>query len=403
MGGAQMYLRNKCLYMKEQGWEVDLVSAQKGRIYISELKQYSWFIPEIGFDYYLFDSPKRERIINEICARLFSQKYEDIVIESTCIPECTWGEVVSERIRARHLCFILQEYNEVTSIVKQNFLQFKYNRHELAGIIEQSLFNLFSSFSPIPLEKSYSLPAHCNNVVEDKENIDFDFIDYHKYDYTVGCVSRIDKPFIHPALNDFIVYARQHQDKKYLLLIVGGAEEGTAYEKNIRKLFKSVNNVTLVITGYIYPIPSSLLNSCDAFFSSSGSALVCMRSGVPTICYDASDFRPIGILGRTTDSPLFRASNEPVQNLSILLDEILEEKKYRKEFPTYELCKPDFSSHDQFISEMAKNKEYYSFKNISLNKSETKLKILLKIFGAETYKKMGTWKKRMLNHGTSDR
>ncbi len=403
MGGAQMYLRNKCLYLQDQGWDVSLVSAQKGKIYISELKRYNWFIPELGFNYYLFSRRKRERIVNEIIEKFIQKQYEDIVIESTCMSECTWGEVVAEKIGARHLCYILQEYNAANSLTEQKFLRFKYDRHELAGIVEKSLQNLFASFYPIDAAKSYFLPAYCNNVVEDIDSEDLKSINCQDYDYVVGCLSRLDKPFIIHALSDFINYAQSHSEKKFLLLMIGGSPEGSMFEKNIRKQFENVKNVTLYITGYLFPVPSQLLDICDAFFTSAGSSWVCMRSGVPTISYDGNDFRPIGILGRTTNSSLMRADNEPVQEFSSLLDDILEKGVYTKEKQTHEQNKPDFTEHDNFLSEMAKKKEYFGFDNVSLNNAEKKLSLLLRIVGAENYYRLGAWKKKMLNKTTSDR
>jgi len=403
MGGAQMYLRNKSLYLQEQGWDVSLVSAQRGKIYILELKRYDWFIPELGFNYYLFSGRKRERIVNEIIGNFIQQQFEDIVIESTCMSECTWGEVVAEKIGARHLCYILQEYNVANSFTERNFLRFKYERHELAGIVQKSLQNLFTSFYPIETEKSYYLPAYCNNVVEDIDSEDLKNINRQDYDYIVGCLSRLDKPFIIHAINGFIDYAQSHLEKKYLLLMIGGAPEGSSFIKNINKLFERISNVTLHITGYLFPVPSKLLDICDVFFTSAGSAWVCKQSGIPTITYDGNDFHPIGILGRTTNNCLLRDKNEPILDLSNLLDKVLLEKSYVKEPSTQELNNPDFSSHDQFLFEMSREKNYFDFEHVTQSVSEKKLKALLFIFGAENYYKMGNWKKRLLNKSSSDR
>ena len=129
MGGAQMYFRNKCLYLQTKGWDVSLLSAQEGRVLIDELKQYNWFIPEFGFDYYLFSKKKREKIINQIINKLIKENYDEIIIESSCFSECTWGEVLAKMIGARHLCFVLQEFNPVDSFTIRNFLIFKHKRH----------------------------------------------------------------------------------------------------------------------------------------------------------------------------------------------------------------------------------------------------------------------------------
>ena len=398
-----MYLRNKCLYMQEQGWEVDLISAQKGPVLIPELKKYDLFIPELGFCVYLFPKKIRERIIKSILDRILYEKYDEIVFESSCLSECTWAEEVAEQCKARHLCFILQEYTPVSSEVEKEFFKFKYKRHELAGIVQKSLYSMFLPFWPIKMENSYFLTAHCNNVVEEIGSEITDSINTDCYDYIIGCLSRLDKPFVVPALTDFIKYVEKHLKKKYLLLLIGGAPEGTAFGKNLRRMFKGIENVELKITGFLYPVPAKLLEKCDVFITSAGSAWVCTRAGVPTISYDTNDLHPIGILGRTTKSSVMRNADEPVVELSLLLDDILERKIFKKDPPCHRFGKPDFCLHDKFLSEMSQKKEYYSFKNASLSLTERILSILLRVVGAENYYKLGEVKRNILNRKTSDR
>ena len=402
MGGAQMYHRNKCVYMLEQGWVVDLVSAQKGKVYIPELKKYDLIIPEIGFNYYLFSPSIREKIVKLLVQRVMDQHYDEILIESSCIQESTWAEVVAERCKAKHLCFILQEYNPIGSVILQQFVKFKHERHELAGIMNNSLYDMFLPFSPIGKDKSYRLPAYCNNVVEDIPSELAEAIASKDFKYVVGCLSRLDKPFIMPAIMNFLNYVKQKKDR-YLFLLIGGAPEGSHFEKNIRNKFKGIDNVELIVTGYLFPVPLKLLDLCDAFLSSAGSAWVCMRTGVPTITYDGNDFKPIGILGRTTHSSLFRAENESAIELATLLDDILEKEKYLKESAQFDLHKVDFSIHNNFLLEMSEEKKYLSFENVVPEKSERKLSAMLKLLGAERYYNLGIIKKRIFNHKTSDR
>lgn len=402
MGGGQMYLRNRCVDMQEKGWEVDLFSAQRGTIFIPELKKYDYFIPELGFDFYLFSKSKVEKIITQILNVIMDKQYDEIIFESSCLSESTWAEIIAERCGARHFCYILQEYNPISSINDQEFVKFKYGRKELAGIAPSSLYDMFFPFSPIEKDKSFFLPAPCNNVVEDIEHSFINTVNWKDYKYVVGCLSRIDKPFVIPALHDFINYVK-HRSDKFLLLMIGGAPEGTSFENNIRKLFKPINNVDILITGYLFPVPLKLLRVCDVFFTSAGSSWVCMHAGVPTITYDGLDFRPIGILGKTTNSSLYRSDNEPIQDLATLMDDVLLNKMYHKETASLSLDKPDFSAHDLFIASLPSDKAYYSFNSIQLTKSEKKLSFSLRILGAERYFQLGVIKKRILNHKTSDR
>lgn len=398
MGGAQMYVRNKCLHMQEQGWDVDIFTSQRGVIYISDLKKYDCVIPELGFDYFLFTKSKRERILKDILRRLAWEKYEEIAIESTCISESTWAEVVAARVGGRHLFYNLQEHNNINSKAEQSYLTFKYLRHELAGITDKSLYDMFLSFWPIKKEESYLLRAICNNVVEDVDCQLVGQIEQVNADFVVGCLSRIDKPFIIPALTDFIAYTKYHSDKQFVLLMIGGAADNSSSEKNIRKMIADAKNVKLFITGYMYPVPIKLLDTCDAFFTSAGSAWVCMRSGVPTISYDGYDFRPIGIMGRTTKSSLMRGEDEPPLEMATLLEDILENRKYAKEEQIYNLCKSDFSLHDAFLTEMSQAKEFFDFENVQKNGAEKKLSLLLSLVGAGAYYKLADIKKRIIKH-----
>ena len=400
MGGAQMYVRNKVVYMQEKGWKVDLISAQSGTVYIPELRRFDCFIPELGFGYYLFSKRKREKIIERLINRALDNQYEEIVIESTCIPACTWAEVLAERCNARHLAYLLQEDNTLTSETDQQFVKFKFDRRELASIADPSAYNMFASFSPISMQQSVEcrLPAYCSNVEEDIQSEWIDIIKGKRYDYLIGCLSRLDKPFILPAVKDFIHFAESHPDKRMLLVMMGGAPEGSNSEKDIRKIVSQVENMELLVTGYLFPVSTQLLAMFDAFFSSAGSAWVCMRTGIPTVSYDCNDFKPIGVLGRITKHSLFRDDTELPLSLCSLFDEIIFTKNSSREASTHELNKPDFTSHDQFLKQMLKDKQYFSFGNPKLGASEKKLAFMLRLIGAKAYAKLGKIKRNYLRH-----
>ena len=388
-----MYVRNKYIYMQNKGWDVDIFSVRKGKVYILDLQKFNHnIIPELGYYVFLFPTSIQERIINKIIETINIEQFDEIIIESSSIIGSTWAEMLAQRIGAKHLLFNLQEQDVIRSkTIIHDFLIFKHKRHELVGIAEQSLYNLFLSFHPINIEESYHLPAHCNNVVDDIECPLLQKIDKTRYDYIVGCLSRIDKPFIMPALHDFIAYANKHTNKNYLLLMIGGEPEGSLIEQKIRKLFKPILNVEVIITGYMFPVPTELLDICNAFFTSAGSSWACMRSGIPTISYDANDHHPIGILGRTTQNSLMRAEDEPIQDFSELMDDILERNIYVREPKILQIDKPDFSSHDKFISLMSSKKEYFCFNNYNgtqMGIEENLLSYILRVIGADNFTKL---------------
>ena len=49
MGGAQMYIRNKLIYLRENGWDVDIICGMNKNAVIPEFKEYSDIYPEILF------------------------------------------------------------------------------------------------------------------------------------------------------------------------------------------------------------------------------------------------------------------------------------------------------------------------------------------------------------------
>ena len=237
--------------------------------------------------------------------------------------------------------------------------------------------------------------------IENKEvfKVDEKYISDKKQDYYLIRVNSNDKNYVFKLNNVF----NKQKNKKYLLLMIGGAPEGSSFERNIKRKCKDINNLDLIVTGYLFPVPTQLLDVSDVYVTSAGSAWVCSRSGIPTISYDGNDFRPIGVLGRTTNNALFRNESEPFIELSALLDEILEKKSFEKTEARYELNKPNFCQHDIFLSKMAKEVEWFDFKRYKKRKTEQRLSFVLKIVGAETYYKLSLLKKKLFNSNTSDR
>jgi len=255
---------------------------------------------------------------------------------------------------------------------------------------------MFESFHPITKEESYQLPAFCNNVEADVDSPFLEKVRDTEHDYLIGMLSRLEKPFVIPSIRDFCCYANKHADKKFLFLLMGDAPKGSGIMAEIHEsVSKNAPNVKIIATGYLYPVPTRLLEMCDAFFTSAGSSWVCMRSGVPTIAIDGNDFKPIGILGRTAQHSLFRGENEPPLDFSNLMDDILVEKKYKKEAPSYRDGLPDFSDHMKALEETVPEKEYFDVESIKPeSKADYKLKLALSVIGPESYLKLGFLKEK---------
>ncbi len=395
MGGAQMYIRNKMLYLREHGWEASIIAGQAENIVIPELREFKETVPELEYRSYYFSSRVRQHTLNILVNKISDTKGSEIYIESTSIEVSTWAELVAKKIGARHFVFLLQEHNIVKNKMLQKFFVFKYHRHEIAGISKKTLVAMFREFYPLEESESYALSAYCNNVEADVECDFLKEIDRTQYNFIVGALSRLDKPFVLHAVEDFCNYVTAHPDKRFLFLWIGNAPSGSLMPERINNMVGLLSNVELLITGYMLPVPTKLLDFCDVFISSAGSSLPCMRSGVPTITYDGNDYKPIGILGRTTNNCTFRDKDEKPQDLSMLLDAILEKKEYPKLQAKYRSGIPDFKIHMEFLEEMDRTKVYFDIDKIHLGMlSERKVAVGLRLLGPKGYLKLSTIKRR---------
>ena len=387
MGGGQMYVRNKFLYLCKKGWDVDLIYSTTGKLLIKELQQFNYICPELLFPTYYFTKSRVNSVVHKLASKINDAIYDEIIIESTYIFTSTWGEMVAEMIGAKHIVNLLQEQNDVRNEGLQRFFIYKHQRKELVSITDTSLQQMFASFYPIRREQSYRLPAYCNNVEADVDSPLINQINKEKYDYVIGCLSRLEKPFMIPAIKDFCRYANSVGTKRFLLLIMGGSQNDNTIITQFKNIVTNqTSNVELIITGYIYPVPVRLLDMCDAFFTSAGSAWVCMRSGIPTITYDGNDCRPIGILGRTTNSTLFREEGEPIQDFSDLMDQILVSHVYPKQPAKYQDNVPDFEDHMIFIHKSSQEYDYYCIDNLHIESfAEKKIYLVMRIIGPEKY------------------
>lgn len=383
MGGGQMYIRNKLLYMESKGWEVFAYGGLPGEVIIPELKKFSTRISPIltsaPFVYSKkFVATYIERIIDD--CRI--SREDTVIVESGTAHMSYWGELIAKNCNGRHICFLLDERNDL--LVQKEYIPFfffKFERNELAGINSKSLSYLFRGYKNCCVEGGPSLPAFCQNVVEDIEipqNITLP-----EADYTIGSIGRLEKPYVLYMIEEVSKYVIEHQDKTFNLLLIGGTNDESRVHQ-IKKATDGIDNLNVIMTGYMFPIPQRLFSMVDLFISSAGSAGVSYGQNVPTISLDASDYKPIGIMGYTTRKALYRDGEEIIE-LGEWLKRIFEEDflvnmPYTpKENSTFELLK----KHDVFLKTCADEKNYYDVMSIGPVKKDFIKKVITLLFGAD--------------------
>ena len=81
------------------------------------------------------------------------------------------------------------------------FLRFKYERHELAGIVEDSVRKMLDDES-IELRDDTRISAYCNNVIEECDDRISVLLD-PSADYTLASIGRLTKPCVPTIVQGF--------------------------------------------------------------------------------------------------------------------------------------------------------------------------------------------------------
>lgn len=338
VGGAEEYINKKSARLEKAGYVPIIFHCVNGPILISHFNEVrNYRITELGLTPFYYTKKQRHRIIEQIIEYCDISKNDEIFIESTEISMSEWGEMVAEQIEAKHVCIILQENHDYPKYF-QDYLFFKYNRTELYGITKKSIPMMLKDYDSAALEGRH-IVAECNNVVDDVPCTLIDHIP--KADYTIGSIGRLEKNFVIGGLKQVILLANKYNDCAFNLILIGNGSDERVNE--IKKIFEQVTNVTLLITGYMYPIPKKLLEMIDCFFSSAGSVHVTSELGKPTISM-AADGDPIGIMNYTTVNSLYKDEPYVKTELNKYLEMILMEHYCQVHIPIRkESPKEDFA------------------------------------------------------------
>ena len=297
VGGAEKYTANKAEFLKESGWRVFVFSGRPGEIKIDAFKEYApYIIPELAYSPDFYPRRRVEATLDRIVSAV-GDCGEGYIVQSDAGIRAIWGELLAARLGARHLAFLLQEEHRYSDEMRR-FLRFKYERHELAGIVKTAVARMLDDASIEPRPDT-TISAFCNNVVEDVPEPFTQQLD-SAATHVIGSIGRLEKPCVGPILDGISRYAARHPGETLQVVLIGGAPS-PALEKQIRARFDGEPRIRLLVTGNLHPIPTRLLERIDAFVSTAGSARVSFRAGRPTVLVHPVSGIPAGIPGLDFD------------------------------------------------------------------------------------------------------
>lgn len=323
ISGGQIYVYNKTKYLEKYGWKVTVIDPIDSQpIYIEYLQKFKKnIVKELNTKPYFLSKKQKNEVLNRLISLSgWNKEFDDVVVESNTIAFSLWGELLAKKLNAKHLALLIDAFfTDDMKYDHMDYLNFKLNRKELAGINVNSLKELFKGYRTLKEEEKYSLSFVCVNSVEDVEYKEQ--IDKNKYDYVIGSVGRLDKPFVPDMAKSVVDFANKYPDKKFLFLIVGGQASGDTTV--ITKFTDGITNLDVHITGLIYPIPRRLINVMDICIASSGSTYGSTKLGVKTICVTDTDVSPLGVRGYGLTKKPFKNNRVYFGKLTDLIEDVL--------------------------------------------------------------------------------
>lgn len=362
IGGAQIFNRNKMKYCQAKGDKVFIFSAVEMPIYIKDFEKYKKLIKnDLRISPNIMPKSKKKEVIEWFKRCIEYKCGDEIFIESQTIEMALWGEYFAKACNSKNFCYLLgEDFNDVHK-AEFLFLDFKRKRRELAFIKNNIMDDLFSKFLDETNYKAISLPAICANSVENIELPD-GFVMNTKA-INVAIVGRVSKPYVEKGIRTVVKIAEKHRENYFVITVIGG---GT--RDNIDKLYaiiEQINNVSLKVTGYIYPIPEKMIQLMDLCIAGAGSATA-ICTYCPTISVDVIKCEALGILGLDTqdtvvgDNLAIMSMYDYIEN--ILFHDFLKGKIFNyPPQPTRERIDMVLDSHFEYYSKSVQEKVYYMF------------------------------------------
>ena len=351
-GGGEVYLKRKVSFLLDEGFHVAVCAPfDEGQVSIKSICPSVELIPELRLSPRFFSSRKRDEIIRKIGKILPLDN--DVIIESMTIPCSLWGELVANRLKARHYLFLLNESFRRISNDEYEYLKFKTNRTELRTISFAAWQNLFSQKKLADRRYYRNVLAPCVDVVGEyvQESIQNRF--------TIGTIGRLEKNYVSTMMKGVQSFCHLHREVNILFDVIGSSSAGII-ENQRKRIDAEECNITIVLHGNIFPFDLSLMNKWDAAIASAGSARIPASCHIPTIAMSMVNGLPLGLLGvdvSSCDSPSTgEISVEDLLNRIYQLGIDDEEWKYKIDLYADQ---NSFTEHYKYYKEGSNLREYY--------------------------------------------
>lgn len=363
--GAVQYVFNKANFLENKGWRVLIFSALHGPLYVEKLSKYKDCIfPELYLTPNCFKKSDVCKVVDQIVATVGDCRGDECIVESDALQRAVWAEIIAQRLRCRHLALFVREYHKFFDETALDFLRFKYERHELAGIAKESICQILHDDS-VEKRDDTRFSAYCTNVIEDCDD-KYSSLLNSKADYSFGYLGRLEKPCVPSIVDGMCAYIARFPDKFFNVVMIGGSikKDRVAF---IHNRFTNYSNVKLVMTGNMYPIPLSFAKRINVFVSTAGSAGATYNMGIPTVKINPLNGVPIGVIGLDFllgEKGLFNISDYKIEDCiekALVQREQIVFSKNREDY--YKRMYEEFERQLAFVN-IAETNSYYGEENL---------------------------------------
>ncbi len=334
VAGGPSYVANKVKWLVSKGWEVCVFdhygSFDKDKaIVLPELIKYEKNrLLELFFPPSYFSKKQRRRILEYLAGIIGIAN--DYVVESNSSRLSLWGELLAEKLKAKHLIFDIGENIDIRSVKEYEFSQYKLERNELFAINPRAIKMKFSGYKELTDEEAekHTFAAIMGVQLEDvtleelKEvpPADLKILSFGRW-----------KPYFRTMLTGVSKFAHQHPDKQINFLLMGDV----TLSNDERHILDESSNIFYKEIPAKRPVPREIFDYSDVVIATAGCANISFNAGYKTISMDVENNTPLGIMGFTTLNSVFSSEYES-QNKNIhleeLLDDILINRKYDGKF-----------------------------------------------------------------------
>lgn len=345
LSGNPRYVNNKCRWLKQQGWDVmvfwhnDVKKVQLEHVLPFSGKEY--IIHELGYYPSWFTKCKRKGVIKKIVKQVGFA--DQIVIESNTLPLGAWGELLAEKLKAKHINFVTTEKTQIQKKNTFDFCYAKLKRNEFFTISEAAVNQLFSKFVSLTNPKDYYWDATMGVEVEEIPFPVFDNMPHADYVITHFGRTKGYFPYMIGELKQFVT---KYPDKKFNLFFLGQVNNPESIEKEM-----GFPNVNIVFHPEVSIVPIQIFSKSDVVIGAAGCAWLSSNNGGKTISMDVNNNQPLGLLQYTTlDSNTWSGNYENNKSLFEWLQTLLiDETKFERMELSNEL--PDYDYQMQFVTQ----------------------------------------------------